>query len=483
MVETLGWKCLSPCVRRWLAAAFALWNFQRVREGPAMPFRRILPLFVLFLAAVSTAQAQSYRDGLEAFRAGQAEEAYEIWKPLAEAGDALAQFGLALIYERGNETIPQDLDAAVEWYELAAVQGVAAAQNNLGHMYSQGLGVEQDKARAVELWREAAKAGHSTAYYNLGLAYFRGDGTEKDESEATRWFAKAADAGLKDGQFAIGEMYRLGIGTERNESRALGWYQLAASQGHVMGRRLATMLEEKGVRASSIKPESSPSAVASEVSDGGSSVAAVAPPAASATAVQGTTVTRRELPVTATGQSPSAPADTGGVASDQGSSAQGSGISVERVEAVPVGPAQAPSRPRAAQQAAVAPVANPTTAPAPQTGNQQAATAPLPNVIRGGDQPNPAVTKVTGTAPKGVHIWLASMKSSDDAEEHWNQVRRQHGEILDDFPPLFTKVDLGSRGTYYRVMVGPLDNRAVAQNLCQQMRSSDPAAFCKVLVR
>ena len=91
-----------------------------------MPFRRILPLFVLFLAAVSSAQAQSYRDGLQAFRAGQAEKAYEIWNPLADTGDALAQFGLALIYERGSETIPQDLDAAVKWYELAAVQGVAA---------------------------------------------------------------------------------------------------------------------------------------------------------------------------------------------------------------------------------------------------------------------------------------------------------------------------------------------------------------------
>ncbi len=261
-----------------------------------MPFRRILPLFVLFLAAVSSAQAQTYRDGLQAFRAGQAEKAYEIWNPLAEAGDALAQFGLALIYERGSETIPQDLDAAVKWYELAAVQGVAAAQNNLGHMYSQGLGVQQDKARAVELWREAAKAGHSTAYYNLGLAYFRGDGTEKNEIEATQWFAQAADAGLKDGQFAIGEMYRLGIGTERNESRALGWYQLAADQGHVMGRRLAAMLEDKGVRPSAVTADSAIQAAGNVPSSGLSGSTATTPSAASDPGGQGTTVTRRQLP-------------------------------------------------------------------------------------------------------------------------------------------------------------------------------------------
>ena len=439
-----------------------------------MPFRRILPLFVLFLAAVSSAQAQSYRDGLQAFRAGQAEKAYEIWNPLADTGDALAQFGLALIYERGSETIPQDLDAAVKWYELAAVQGVAAAQNNLGHMYSQGLGVQQDKARAVELWREAAKAGHSTAYYNLGLAYFRGDGTEKNEIEATQWFAQAADAGLKDGQFAIGEMYRLGIGTERNESRALGWYKLAADQGHVMGRRLAAMLEDKGVRPSVVRAGN---AVAATTGSGS------ADSLSGAAASQSATVTRRQLP--AAGQSPSGQAYNGSIAPaqgsrTQGSGTQGSGAQVDRVEAVPV----SPSRPRAAQQAVAAPAANPAT-PAPQPGKQQLAARPaaLPNVIRRGDTPNPAVPRVTGATPKGVHIWLASMKSSDDAEEHWKQVQSQHGAILDDLRPLFTKVDLGTRGTYYRVMVGPIDNREVAQSLCQQMRSSDPAAFCKVLVR
>ena len=440
-----------------------------------MPFRRILPLFVLFLAAVSSAQAQSYRDGLQAFRAGQAEQAYEIWKPLADAGDASAQFGLAVIYEKGGGTIAQDLQAAAKWYELAAVQGVAAAQNNLGHMYSQGLGVGKDKARAVELWKEASKGGHILAYYNLGLAFYRGDGIEKDETEAAKWFAQAADAGLADGQFAIGEMYRLGIGTERNEPRALGWYKLAAAQGHAMGQRLSRVLEDKGVRPSSVE-------TAAPASSGASSEGFAA--TTSTPSAGGTTVTRRQLPVASAGQGTSGSTFNGRSASAQGAPSQGAAIQLESVEAVPVAPAET-SRPRAAQQAAVAPVPNPVTPPAPQPANQQVAVrpAPLPNVIRGPEQADPLVPRVTAATPKGVHIWLASMKSSNDAEEHWQQVQRQHGEILEDLPPLFTKVDLGTRGTYYRVMVGPIDNRDAAQSLCQQMRSSDPAAFCKVLVR
>ncbi len=99
-------------------------------------------------------------------------------------------------------------------------------------------------------------------------------------------------------------------------------------------------------------------------------------------------------------------------------------------------------------------------------------------------QPAPTAELPSAAAtPRGIHIWLASMKSSDEALGHWKLVQDKHGQLFKDLPPLFTKVDLGQRGTYYRVMVGPLDNREIARQLCDQMRSDDPRAFCKVLVR
>ncbi|PKP78978.1 MAG: hypothetical protein CVT81_01420 [Alphaproteobacteria bacterium HGW-Alphaproteobacteria-3] len=48
-------------------------------------------------------------------------------------------------------TIPRDDAEAVRWYRLAAAQGDADAQNNLGVMYAEGQGVPRDNV-AVHMW-------------------------------------------------------------------------------------------------------------------------------------------------------------------------------------------------------------------------------------------------------------------------------------------------------------------------------------------
>ena len=53
----------------------------------------------------------------------------------AAEGDAAAQYDLGLMYALGwVEGVPQDYGEAVRWYRLAADQGHAAAQFNLGAM-------------------------------------------------------------------------------------------------------------------------------------------------------------------------------------------------------------------------------------------------------------------------------------------------------------------------------------------------------------
>ena len=46
------------------------------------------------------------------------------------------------------EGVPQNYAEAVKWYRLAADQGDASAQFNLGVMYDKGQGVPQDYAEA-----------------------------------------------------------------------------------------------------------------------------------------------------------------------------------------------------------------------------------------------------------------------------------------------------------------------------------------------
>ena len=59
--------------------------------------------------------------------------------------------------------MPQDYEQAVAWYRLAAEQGHAAAQNNLGAMYESGYGVKKDMALAREWIGKAAAQGLEAA--------------------------------------------------------------------------------------------------------------------------------------------------------------------------------------------------------------------------------------------------------------------------------------------------------------------------------
>jgi TPR repeat protein len=99
--------------------------------------------------------------------------------PLAEQGNAAAQFNLAIIYAKGRG-VPQHYATAVSWLRKSADQGDADAQNNLGFMYEMGRGVPQDFAAALSWFRKAADKGHTEAQRNLGIMYFAGRGIPQD---------------------------------------------------------------------------------------------------------------------------------------------------------------------------------------------------------------------------------------------------------------------------------------------------------------
>ena len=99
---------------------------------------------------------------LAAERLGDWKSAFLLLKPLAEQGDATAQFDLGFIYENGKG-VPQDYAEAMKWYRKAADQGNADAQNNLGTMYANGQGAPQDYTEAIKWWRKAADQGNAHA--------------------------------------------------------------------------------------------------------------------------------------------------------------------------------------------------------------------------------------------------------------------------------------------------------------------------------
>jgi Sel1 repeat len=73
-----------------------------------------------------------------AYKHGDYSTALRLFHPLADNGNAQAQFGLGLLYNDGLG-VPQSYAEAIKWFRKAAEQGLAPAQHNLGVMYRDGL--------------------------------------------------------------------------------------------------------------------------------------------------------------------------------------------------------------------------------------------------------------------------------------------------------------------------------------------------------
>jgi hypothetical protein len=148
-------------------------------------------LFILCLLVWPALVQADFQAGKDAYDQGDYATAFKEMRPLAEQGDAAAQFNLGILYDNGYG-VPQDDQEAVRWWRLAAGQGNAAAQFNLGVMYEQGQGVPQDVAEAVRWYRLAAVQGHATAQFNLGILYGKGQGVLQDYIQAHMWASLAA---------------------------------------------------------------------------------------------------------------------------------------------------------------------------------------------------------------------------------------------------------------------------------------------------
>jgi len=121
-----------------------------------------LSIVVGFLFVLAAPAWPDYQTGSDAYDRGDYETALKEFRPLAEQGDALAQF-------------------------------------NMGVMFAKGQGVSQYYQEAVRWYRKAAERGHASAQFNLGLMYYKGQGLAQEYQEAAKWFRLAAEQGVCNG--------------------------------------------------------------------------------------------------------------------------------------------------------------------------------------------------------------------------------------------------------------------------------------------
>ena len=252
-------------------------------------------------------------------------KAFSGYQKSADAGSAYADFALGSMYSAGRGTNESESDGAVR-YSRAAVKGNVFAMNNLGiyhaeygnyrealrlfreaakcedcalynlgHMYLNGMGVDQSNEMALDMFRKAAdlgngfavnivglyksigmlnsdgfvyaglplrrlgplspesfdqysslaKAGYAWAQYRCGICCSNGWGVEQSDKEAFNYLFKAAKQGNFLAQYEVGECYLLGRGVKESKSEAKKWHKLAADQGYAHSRVTLAYLDSQ----------------------------------------------------------------------------------------------------------------------------------------------------------------------------------------------------------------------------------------------
>jgi TPR repeat protein len=157
-------------------------------------------------------------------------EAMRWYRMAADQGNATGQNNIGAFYDHGWG-VTQNFAEAMRWYGMAASQGNGLAEYNIGNLYMSARGVARDYVEALRWFQMPAAQGYNWAQYNIGMIYSRGGGVPRDDVEALRWFRMAAAQGNTTAQNNIGVSYEYGWGVSQDYGEAMRWYRMAAGQG------------------------------------------------------------------------------------------------------------------------------------------------------------------------------------------------------------------------------------------------------------
>jgi TPR repeat protein len=113
-----------------------------------------------------------------------------------------------------------------EWMPLAE-QGDARAQYFVGGLYSFGRGVERNDKQAMYWTRKSAENGYANAIYSIAEQYQLGFRVDKDINESIRWYEKLANKNDVKAQIKLGFLYEDKL---EDFEAAANWYKKAIEQ-------------------------------------------------------------------------------------------------------------------------------------------------------------------------------------------------------------------------------------------------------------
>ncbi|MGH6804946.1 MAG: SPOR domain-containing protein [Methyloceanibacter sp.] len=152
--------------------------------------------------------------------------------------------------------------------------------------------------------------------------------------------------------------------------------------------------------------------------------------------------------------------------------------------AAPAEAAAAPAAPEALAAAAAAPAAAatpPAAAAAPQAAEaapQEVASLQAPPAPTAKPKPaaKPAAQQTAAAtpaaaAPSKYVVQVGSKKNQTDALASFADMQQKYPSLLANYRPIVQKADLGAKGTWYRLRIGPIADKTAANKLCGQLKS------------
>jgi hypothetical protein len=431
---------------------------------------------------------------------------------------ALASPALAGMSEGIAAVTVGDYPRAISEFEPLANSGDAVAQYQLGKLYLEGHGPADGVARGVELMTKAAQGNHPEAQAQLGLMYAMGLGVPVDNAKAYEWLTKAVDA-LPDGTRRTvaaanreAVQKRMGMTATTNVAAApkatvetpapakpaATETQAAATATTPPAKPEAAKTQATAAATTPTTPVETPPPAPAKSAAAGTQAAATTPPAkpeaAKAQAIAAATAptTPTTIKPAATAKTEAKPAETGATTTSMTKPA----TTTAKVEAKPVEkpaatatattttkPAAKVETTPATASAAAKPAATTTTtvpaakvteaantkpAKAPDTGTQ-VASAKAP-------EPESAAPEASDTAKQvaesGFRIQIASVPSEDLAWSEWKRLSRKFEPQLEGLKATVRSADLGEQGTRYRLQTGPFETKEAAEQRCAAMQAA-----------
>ena len=121
-------------------------------------------------------------------------------------------------------------------------------------------------------------------------------------------------------------------------------------------------------------------------------------------------------------------------------------------------PAAAPAPAADPQPVAAIPAPAPAPAAAPAPPPAQAAPAPAP-------------AQAAPAAPSKYVVQVSSKQNQTEALATFADMQQKYPALLAPYRPLVQKADLGSKGVWYRLQIGPMTSKSTASKLCEDLKS------------